>query len=85
MGFGAVGFVMLAIVLLFYLRMMDARARGRRQKDSVQIALEKAAVFESVADDRNALKVVDAALVEYTDNVQLMRKRKELLARLEDQ
>lgn len=84
MGFGAVGFVMLAIVLLFYLRMMDARSRGRKQKNAVQIALEKASVFESVADDRNALQVIENALTENPADERLLEKKKDLVARLED-
>ncbi len=83
MGFGAIGMVMLTIVLIFYLKMVNARARGRVHKTQIESILEKADIFESVADDRSALKVIESALQEYPDNVRLMDRKQSLLKRLD--
>ncbi len=83
MGFGAIGLVMLSVVLIFYLKMVDARARGRSYKSQVDSILEKADIFESVADDRSALKVIESALQEYPDNARLMDRQQTLLKRLD--
>lgn len=74
MGFGAVGIIMLVIVFVFYMKMVDSRAQGRKRKHQVQSILEKAEIFESVANDQQALKVIEQGLKDYPENEQLKAK-----------
>ncbi|WP_196160241.1 hypothetical protein [Reinekea sp. G2M2-21] len=83
MGFGAIGLVMLTVVLIFYLKMVDARARGWSHKSQVESIIEKADIFESVADDKSALKIIESGLLEYPDNPHLMDRKQILLRRLD--
>lgn len=82
MGFGAVGMVMLAIVLVFYIRMIDGRMKSRRSSSEIKGILEKADVFESVADDASALKVIQQALVKHPNQPALLERESILKARL---
>ena len=84
MGFGAVGVIMLMIVFIFYMRMVDARMRTRGHKTDIDNALETADVFESVADDRAALKTIDQALLKFPENERLLNRRSVLIARLDE-
>lgn len=82
MGFGAVGIVMLFVVFIFYMRMVDARSSNRRSKSQIESILEKAAVFESVDDDENALAEIEKALEKYPENPALLSKASVLKNRL---
>jgi hypothetical protein len=74
MGFGAVGIIMLVIVFVFYMKMVDSRAQGRKRKHQVLSILEKAEIFESVANDQQALKVIEQGLKDYPENERLKAK-----------
>jgi len=66
------------------MRMVEARFKSRTQKTKIESALETADVFESVAKDSSALKVIEAALLEHPDNAQLLQRKAILSARLVD-
>jgi hypothetical protein len=82
MGFGAVGVIMLVIVFVFYMKMVDARTQNRKRKHQVQSILEKAEIFESVANDLQALTVIKQGLEDYPANEQLQDKAEEITKRL---
>lgn len=82
MGFGAVGVIMLLIVFIFYMRMVEARYRNRSQKTDIERILETADVFESVAKDNSALKVIEQALLDHPENRQLLARKAKLISRL---
>lgn len=82
MGFSMVGGVMLLLVLIMYLKMIDARTAARNRKSQVQHWLEKAEIFESVADDINALKTIEAAKLALPEEPALTEKEKVIQSRL---
>ncbi|MBU2864109.1 hypothetical protein QWZ13_18950 [Reinekea marina] len=82
MAFSMVGGVMLLLVLIFYFRMVDNRNSARQRKSQVQHWLEKAEVFESVADDKNALKTLEQALAAHPEEPDLLEKAKSVRLRL---
>lgn len=82
MGFNAIGIIMLVVVFVFYMRMIDARAAARQRKHQVTSILEKAEIFESVAQDEHALAVINEGLVSHPENSQLLNKAQELKQRL---
>lgn len=82
MGFGAVGVIMLLIVFIFYMRMVEARYQNRSQKTDIERILETADVFESVAKDNSALKVIEQALLDHPENRQLLARKAKLISRL---
>lgn len=84
MGYGAVGLVMLAIVLLFYLRMVSDRFSLYRRPDNIRALLDKAEVFESVADDQSALKVIESGLIDHPDQPDLISRKKAIEQRIRD-
>lgn len=84
MEFGAVGLVMLAIVLLYYLRMVSERAAQRKHSDKVSAILAQVEVFESAADDTSALKTVKEGLQRFPDHPALTARCKTIEQRLQD-
>ncbi|WP_411743261.1 hypothetical protein [Reinekea sp.] len=82
MGFSMVGGVMLLLVLIMYLKMIDARTAARNRKSQAQHWIEKAEVFESVADDANALKTIVAAKLVLPDEPALIKKENSIRSRL---
>ena len=85
MGFGAVGLVMLSIVLLFYLRMISERSAKRRHSSKISAILAQADIFESAANDQAALKAIDEGLREHPDQPELLKRRQTLQKRLDEQ
>lgn len=82
MEFGAVGLVMLAIVLMFYWRMINQRDTGQKSKGEVEETLEKVRIFESLAKDRDALDYLNQQMMKLPDSKQLTDKKKALEKRL---
>jgi Na+-transporting methylmalonyl-CoA/oxaloacetate decarboxylase gamma subunit len=82
MGIGAVGVVMLFIVLIYYLRMVGRRAVSRQHKDQVSLMLEKIAILESVAQDQKALLLVEQALQTYSHDHRLSTAKNRIQQRL---
>lgn len=82
MEFALVGGMMLAVVLMFYIRMINQHDKVRRKQDQVSHWLEKIAVLESVAKDEAALQMVESALREYPDNERLLHRRAAIKDRL---
>ena len=76
-----VGGIMLLLVLVIYLKMIDARAASRRRKSQVQHWLEKVEVFESVADDDNALKTIEQAKLALPEETALIEKENTIRSR----
>lgn len=73
---------MLLAVLVFYLRMVNARQLARRRQSQLISILEKAEIFESAGDDRSALNEIESALNVYSDHPQFKEKREELISRV---
>lgn len=82
MEFALVGGMMLAVVLMFYIRMINQHDKVRRKQDQVSHWLDKIAVLESVAKDESALQMVDSALKEYPNNERLLYRRAAIKDRL---
>lgn len=76
--------VMLAIVLLYYLRMIGERSAKRKHSSKVSAVLAKVDVFESAANDRAALKVVKEGLQDFPDNPALLERYKAIELRLKE-
>jgi len=85
MAFGTVGIIMLAVVLMFYMKMVDARARLRKKADPIQDIIDVAAVFESIAKDAEALEIINKGLATYVDAPSLLQKKKQLEDSLKSQ
>lgn len=84
MGYGAVGVVMLAIVFIFYMRMIDARTKARKTKSQTDSILEKADVLESVAQDKAALKVINDGLKNYPNDSKLLNRKQRLIDQIDE-
>ncbi|WP_320826024.1 hypothetical protein [Reinekea sp.] len=82
MGIGAVGVIMLAIVLIYYLRMVERRMASRQHKDQLTLMLEKIAILESVAQDQKALLLVEQAQHTYPGENRLTEARARIQQRL---
>lgn len=82
MTFAAIGGLMLMIVLMFYIKMINKRLSSRQHKSQTQHLIEKAEIFESIAKDKDALKVIEDGLKDYPNSAQLKNKQKALLDKL---
>lgn len=84
MEFAVVGGMMLAVVLMFYIRMINQHDKVRRRQDQVSHWLDKIEVLESVAKDSAALKMVELALKEYPANERLLKRQAAIKSRLHE-
>lgn len=84
MGFGAVGAIMLIIVFIFYMRMVDARTKDLSKQDPIKDMLDQVEVFESLANDKKALELVNKFLKEHSSDARLLDKKEQLQKRLND-
>jgi len=82
MGIGAVGVIMLVIVLIYYLRMVERRMAGRQHKDQVTLMLEKIDILESVAQDRKAMKLIEQAQQTHPNDYRLNEAKNRIQQRL---
>ena len=73
---------MLAIVLIYYLRMVERRMASRQHKDQVTLMLEKIAILESVAQDHKAMQLVEQAQQRYPNENRLSQAKARIQRRL---
>jgi len=73
---------MLAIVLIYYLRMVERRMASRQHKDQVTLMLEKIAILESVAQDHKAMQLVEQAQQTYPNENRLSVAKARIQQRL---
>ncbi|GGX71490.1 tetratricopeptide repeat protein [Saccharospirillum salsuginis] len=79
MEFAGLGAIMLILVLIVYLRMIEARMKQRNRGDrSEALILEQADMLESFGKPEDAIRLLEKALVEKPESTAI-RARLELL------